>query len=125
MSAPLSERWRRAFSLVEVLVVVVILMVLAAFLMPRYLGNARTKNGRAATPLARAHDTECLYNIRSVRQALEVYKTGDPDSKNAQSLTELRELTPEMRQCPVGKVPYRYDPVTGEVHCPYPGHENY
>ena len=125
MSIQHTRRQCSGFSLIEVLVVLVILMVLAAILMPRYLGNARAKNGKAASALARAHDTECLYNIRSVRQAIEVSKAGDPDAKNPASLTELRELPKELLICPVGKVPYRYNPETGEVHCPYPGHENY
>ena len=115
----------RALGLVEILVVCVILVALAAFLMPRYFGNSRTPAGKPASVMARAHDTECMANIRSVRQAVEVFKTSDPDGKNPQSLTELRELGPDFRQCPVGKVPYRYDPSTGEVHCPYPGHEQF
>ena len=125
MSTLGSLRPRRAFSMIEILVVLVILMVLAAILMPRYLGQSRAKNGRATSALARAHDTECLANLRSVRQAIEVYKTSDLDAKNPASLAELRELPKDLLTCPVGKVPYQYDPETGQVHCPFPGHENY
>lgn len=120
-----SSAFRRAFGLVEILVVCVMLVLLAAFLYPRIAGNSRTKEGKATTPLAKAHDTECMSNIRSVRQSIEAYKVGDTDGKAPQSLTELKELPKDFLKCPVGKVPYTYDPQTGEVHCPFPSHEKF
>jgi hypothetical protein len=110
---------------VEILVVCVMLVLLAAFLYPQIAGNSRTKSGKAATPLARAHDTECMSNIRSVRQSIEVSKVNETDGKLPQSLTELQGLPKDFLQCPVGKVPYKYDPQTGEVHCPFPSHEKF
>lgn len=114
----------RAFGLVEILVVMVILVALAAFLYPRYVGNRRTAEGRAATPLAKAHDTECMMNLRSARQAIAAYRVSD-DEKYPASLTELRELPKECRECVVSHMPYTYNPQTGEVHCPFPAHQSY
>lgn len=113
----------RAFTLVEILVVVVIMIVIAAVLFPRIAGNSRTKDGKAATPTARAHDVECISNLRSCRQAIEVAKAGD-DTKFPSSLAELK-LPSEVTHCVVSKQEYVYNPQTGEVHCPYPGHTSY
>jgi len=41
------------------------------------------------------------------------------------TLAEVRGLGNDMKQCPIGKEPYEYDPATGKVHCPHPGHEKY
>ena len=120
----LRMRRRRAFALVELLVVMVIIVILLA-MVSSYVGNRRTKEGKAATPLAKAHDTECLYNVRSVRQSIEAFRAGDSEGKNPQSLSELKELPKGFTKCPVGHVDYVYDPQTGEVHCPYPSHERY
>ena len=115
---------RLAFSLVEMLVVIVIIVVLAAVLMPRIAGHGRTKEGKATTPLSKTHDTECMVNIRQVRQGIETIKAGDPDSKPPGSLEELR-FPRELTHCAVSKEAYIYDPQTGEVHCPFPAHKSY
>lgn len=118
---------RRGFSLIELLVVAVLLVALGGGLAYFYLGGSKSgKPGeRRVTPITKAHDTECLSNLRSVRQSIAAAHAGDPDEKYPASLTELRELPAELRACPVGKEPYVYEPSTGEVHCPHPGHENY
>jgi len=111
--------------LVEILVVVVLIVAVAAVLYPRYAGNSRTSGGKATTPLAKAHDTECLSNVRSVRQSIAAFKAGDPEEKNPAALTELRELSKDLRECPVSHLPYEYNPQTGEVRCPFPAHQSY
>jgi prepilin-type N-terminal cleavage/methylation domain-containing protein len=118
------SRGRQAFSLVEILVVMVIIVIMLA-MVSSFVGNRRTKEGKAATPMAKAHDTECIANIRSVRQSIEAFKAMDSDGKNPQSLTDLKELPKDFIKCPVGHVEYVYDPRTGEVHCPFPSHERY
>jgi len=115
----------RAFGLVEILVVMVILVALAAFLYPKIVGNRRTADGKAATPLAKAHDTERMSNIRSVRQCIAAFKAGDSEEKNPTELTAMRELSKDLRECPVSHMAYQYNPQTGEVHCPYPAHQSY
>ncbi len=115
----------RAFGLVEILVVMVILVALAAYLYPKYVGNSRTADGKAATPLARAHDTECMTNIHSVRLSISAFKSGDSEEKNPAALTAMRELSKDLRECPVSHMAYQYNPQSGEVHCPYPAHQSY
>jgi prepilin-type N-terminal cleavage/methylation domain-containing protein len=114
----------RAFSLVEMLVVIVIMAVLAAALFPRIAGHGRTTAGKATTPMAKAHDTECMMNIRSARQGIDTLKAGDPDGHPVQSLDELK-LPKELTHCAVSKEAYQYDPGTGLIRCPFPAHSSY
>ena len=39
-------------------------------------------------------------------------------------LSEMKEIS-SISKCPVGGEAYTYNPQTGEVHCPHPGHERY
>ncbi|HLJ55304.1 MAG TPA: prepilin-type N-terminal cleavage/methylation domain-containing protein [Chthonomonadaceae bacterium] len=117
---------RRAFSLIEILVVMAIIVILSGITYGIYIGG-RSKNappGKAHSPMERAKDVVCMEDLRSVRQSIEASRTTDSDNKFPASLDELR-LPAELRACPEGKEPYRYDPATGEVHCVHPGHENY
>ncbi|MEP6757488.1 MAG: type II secretion system protein [Chthonomonadales bacterium] len=120
-----SNRRILGFSLVEILVVLAILVAMSAFIVPRLVGKASIVNGKKVpTPMSRAHDTECISNIRSVRQAIAVAKTSETEEKNPASLSELK-LPAEILKCAEGHQPYVYDPRTGEVHCPQIGHEKF
>jgi competence protein ComGC len=119
-----SRRIVRAFSLVEIMVVLVVLMVLAAVLYPSIAGHGRTKQGKATTPLSKAHDTVCQSNLRSVRQSIEAFKAGDSEERLPASLDELK-LPSEVTHCDVSKEAYLYNPQTGEVHCPFVGHSSF
>lgn len=118
-------RMRRGISLVEILVAIVLVVGVAAFLLPKYLGGA----GKAAglkenrSPISYARDTVCQANLRSVRQVIEAAKAGSGDEPLPASLDGFRELTPDLRKCPVGGEPYRYG--NGQVQCPHVGHEGY
>jgi prepilin-type N-terminal cleavage/methylation domain-containing protein len=117
---------RRAFSLVEILVVVVIMAIIAAVVMPNYLGGGKTKDGKKApTPMSRAHDTECKSNIGQVRLSIQAYGASDGEERKPASLSELRELPASFHKCPVGNEPYQYDATSGQVKCVHPGHESY
>jgi type II secretory pathway pseudopilin PulG len=119
-----TDRRLGAFGLVEILVVMVIIVALAAFLYPKYIGNRRGADGKATTPLAKAHDTECMMNIRSARQSIAAFHATD-DEKYPSSLNDLRELPKECRECVVSHMAYQYNPQTGEIHCPFPAHQGY
>lgn len=118
-------RHRRGFSLIEILVVMVIIVALSAVTYSVFFGHSKNAPpGKAHNPVERAHDTECINNVHQVHLAIMAAQAGDVDGKNPPSLDGLG-LPKEMLSCPVGKVPYSYDPNTGEVHCPYPGHEKF
>ena len=116
---------RTGFSLIELLVVMALMVVLSAGMYKVYLGKGTGKPGEAKTPITATYDSVCLQNLRSVRQCVEAAHTGDTDTKFPAALTEIKELSSDLRACPVGKEPYTYDPQTGEVHCVHPGHDKY
>ena len=119
-------RGRDAFSLIEILVVMAIIVVLSGITYNVYLGHSKNAPpGKAHSPMERVKDVVCMENLRSVRQCLEASRTADTDGKFPGALTEIRELSGELRACPEGKEPYQYDPVIGQVKCIHPGHEKY
>ena len=108
---------RRAFSLVEMLVVVAILCVLAAIVLPRYLGGKDAISGKKiAAPKERAKAIEGVSYLGQINQALQMYKM-DNDDRPPPSLAELKKygVTPEMLLDPNSRQPYGYDPQTGQL----------
>ena len=116
----------RGFSLIELLIAVLLLALLAGGAMYYVNGGGATQTTehgtRKVTPKTRAHDVECQSNLRQVRMAIGMAHDGDPDAKYPASLDELRDIS-SIRKCPDGGENYTYDPQTGEIHCPHPGHE--
>lgn len=116
---------RRAFSLVEILVVIVIIGVLAYFLLPKYLSSTTNAAGKKVdSPINRAKGVECQNNLQQIRAALNMNSMMDEETRPPQSLAELK-LPSSMYSCPVAKVTYRYDPRSRRVACPYPNHQMY
>ncbi len=124
-----SERGSTAFTLIEILVVAAIGIALAMALIPRYTGAGKAKAGpgEPPTPVQRAQSVECMTNLTQIRQALTMSRS--MSERNPASLQELTKqgVTTSMLVCPVGgsQYAYRFDPATGQVGCPYPGHERY
>jgi prepilin-type N-terminal cleavage/methylation domain-containing protein len=115
---------RRAFSLIEILVVIVIIAILAAVLMPRYLSGGVTAGGKKIdSPKQKAQGVECQNNLSQIRLALQTAGISDEEHP-PQNLTELR-LPTSMLTCPVGKTPYQYDPRQKKVWCTYSNHASW
>jgi prepilin-type N-terminal cleavage/methylation domain-containing protein len=113
------------FTLVEMLVVAVILVAIAAFILPSYLGGVSKDGKKGATPMGRARGTVCSSNIRQVRMSIDMAQQTDDEGKFPQSLEELRGLPSEFHKCPDSGEKYVYDAATGKVTCPHPGHERF
>lgn len=128
-------RRRSGWTLVATLITITIMLILAAAL---FMGSgafggstkiSARKDGKGTTVMGAvrydAQDSVCLQNLGTVRQAIQVQQAQDPDSHFPATLEELK-LPKEVTVCDVAPhEPYQYDPATGQVHCPHPGHEKY
>lgn len=84
--------------------------------------TARTVPGQA---LEQGSAVECISNLRSIRQAIEMSKATDEAPPPSLSALSSSGITPSMLSCPVSHRPYQYDPRTGRVWCTTPGHERF
>ncbi|MFN8220588.1 MAG: prepilin-type N-terminal cleavage/methylation domain-containing protein [Fimbriimonadales bacterium] len=122
---------RRAFSLIEILAVMAAIAILATIAtvgLKSFGGGSSRKDGKGETvvgqTMLRAKDEVCRSNIDQIRQMIYVSSTGGEDGYPAK-ITDLKGLPKDFQLCPIGKEEYVYNPATGEVHCPHPGHEKY
>lgn len=82
-------------------------------------GQGKTTVGRAA---ARAKDEVCRSNIRQVRMSIQVSQTTE---ETPMSLADI-PLGDEFKRCSITpNEAYVYDPSSGRVTCPHPGHESF
>ncbi len=119
---------KRGQTLVAALIVIVIILILlVVFLRPTGGQSPRAdKKGYTVLGLARysALDTECKSDLDQVRLALTTAKSSNGDDTFPATLEDLH-IGAQFYKCPVGGERYIYDPQTGEVHCPHPGHEKF
>ena len=112
---------RRAFSLVEILVVAIIIIALAAWLFPKFLSSTKNAAGKTIdSPIQRAKGVECSSNLQQIRQSLQMAGMSE---ERPQSLQELRGIPASMFKCPISGEDYRFDPQSQKVMCPRAGHE--
>jgi len=118
------RRTREAWSLIEILVVLAILLILAIWLIPQYTGRGTEPTGQPRkTPENAALAVQCRNNLQQIRLAIRMSRpTGEEPLPS--SLQEFR-LPAEMMVCPVSKQPYWYDPQMGRAQCPTPTHEGF
>lgn len=119
-------RARRAagLNMIELLVVLVIVVAVAAYLWPRYVGSRSKPSERYTGPISQARDVVCQGNLNQLRAGIQAASTSDPDGKPPSDLSELA-MPADMLKCPTGGEAYRYDSASGRVQCPHPGHEGY
>ncbi len=114
------------FSLIEILVVIALLAILAAYLMPKYLKGGTTPSGKKVdSPMQRAHLVECASNLRQIRAAWQM-ATSAGDENRPQSLADLKTygVSEAMQRCPTGGEPYAFNAPTGRISCSHTGHES-
>jgi len=117
---------RSGFAMVEIMVVLIIITALAALYFgtrgkgeeaePEFEGQAQTTLGKA---VQKAESVECRSYLMQLRQMIQMesMQGGNPAELDPDWGVPLR--------CPVSGYEYRYDPESGQVWCPTPGHEGY
>lgn len=117
---------RGAWGLIGLLIALAIgALIVALFLGPQLkssMGGANTTPGKA---IEKAHDVECQSNVMQIRSAITMYRTEHQAPPPSLADVRLNVSNPNFTKCPVGHEDYVYDPATGTIHCPHPGHENY
>lgn len=129
---------RHAFSLIEILVVIVIIAVLASVLYvgfgsrtlpvsPQDPSEAGRADGQGTTvvggAVARAKDEQCRQQVSQLRQMIDM-QTMSGDAPPT-SLDDVGSQPATFQRCPIGGESYAYDPSSGRVTCPHPGHEGF
>ena len=119
---------QRGFTLIATLITVAIICILMVTMMgglgtempQRKDGMGKTIPGAARL---KAEDEVCRSNLSQVRQALAAARMSSGD----EAATSIRDaqIGDQFYSCPIGHEAYKYDPATGEVHCPHPGHERF
>jgi len=114
-------------TLIGLLVVMAIIMVAVWFIWLRPQGGVERKprfEGEAQTPLGQAlqkgQSVECINYLQQLRMAIQMEKdsTGEwPAALDPKWGVPLK--------CSVSGQPFQYDPRTGRVWDPTPGHEKY
>jgi hypothetical protein len=122
------KKQRGQTAIAMLIVVAIILVLVVVFFGVRKSGDSPRpdKKGYTTVGLVRysALDTQCRNDVEQVRLAIKMaHDTGGDESFPAN--LEATKLGDSFYKCPVGGEKYIYDPATGEVHCPHPGHEKY
>lgn len=107
---------------VAIIAILVVVMMYGGF---RPTTSARKdKLGKTSLGLAKlgAKDDICRSNLKQIRMSIQI--NSSTEDQPPASLDDLK-LPAEMLKCPVGDEKYEYDPATGTVKCPHPGHEEY
>ena len=111
----------RGLALVELLVAIVIIAILATVFYGLW---GRGKGGKAkSTPgeaINEAKGVDCQSRLSQLRMSLsmDMMDSGQPPATIPADASSIST-------CPVSGKPYAYDPRTGQVACPTPGHERY
>jgi len=112
-------QWGLIAMLIAVLIVAILFVVVLLPKMKTSVGGGEKPMPEAA--MDKAKEVQCMSNLRSVRQGIVMYK-----SQNETLPPSMKDLKMGMGadffKCPVGMEPYQYDPNTGAVRCPHPGH---
>ena len=121
-------------TLVATMVTIVIIMILAVVFVKggSVFGMAGEKpakarpDGHGTTVLgavrSEAKDAVCQSNITQLRTAITI---AQQSNETFPAQLEETKLGNDFYSCPIGHERYIYDPATGKVSCPHPGHEKY
>ena len=126
----LRSDWRSTeggyFTLIGLLAAIVIIGILFTLYGGGFTGGSSQPGGAATTiggTKDRAQDVLCQTNLQQLRYAISIHQ-GNMGSYPP-SLGSLESSASLAFTCPVGEEPYEYDPGSGTVRCPHPGHGSF
>ena len=111
-------------TLIGMVLVVLILLAVGAYFLWGRTSEKPPSSDPSTIPKAaldRAQGVDCASHLQQLRAALQMAQMEGAQPPDLASLN----LGPDFLKCPVGGEPYRYDPRTGQVNCPHPGHNRY
>jgi len=114
-------------TMVATMITVVIILILVVATVGFYSQSQRKdKLGNTTIGLVKlaAKDEVCRSNLANLRQSIQVYRSSSGDESNPPTLEDTK-IGSDFYSCPLGHEKYVYDPKTGQVHCPHPGHEKF
>ncbi len=121
---------KRGSAMLGTLITVAIICILLVVFMKGGCGSnlsSTRADGKGKTIVglvkADAQDDVCRSNLAQVRQMIQAAEI-DNDDKPPASLSDVK-VPESMLHCPIGNEAYEYDPATGTVKCPHPGHHKY
>jgi prepilin-type N-terminal cleavage/methylation domain-containing protein len=116
-----NKRNSRGFSLIEILLVMVIIIILSAIYLPKLIGGRDANGKRHATPTQKAQQVATVSYISQIQQAIQMYKSDNEDRfpQNLQELKRYGVMDQMLIDGATGK-PLAYNPETGEVTSPMP-----
>src|SRR6476659_7848030 len=124
---------QRGQTMIASMIVIAIILILAVFLLRGYTnghlgpGSARKDklgNSIPGVSILAAKDDVCRNNLSQDRAAIQIFHTTNGDEGFPSTMEDFK-LGHDFYYCPVGHERYNYDPGTGQIHCPHPGHEKY
>ena len=127
------RRFQRGESILGMLVILVLIIVgfVLYFRLKPPEPGMRRPGGPTSTygqSLEKGKSTDCQNNLRQIRFAITMERTQGGETEapppTLQSL-QSQNIGPQMLKCPVQNQPYQYNPQTGQVWCPTPGHERF
>jgi Tfp pilus assembly protein PilE len=122
-------RHDRGQTLVASLIVIVIILILTVVFFTGGTGGKSSRKDNLGTTMPgvakyAAKDEICKNYLSQIRASVQIYASTNGDQALPEKIEDTH-LGNTFYVCPVGGEKYEYDPKTGKVHCPHPGHENY
>ena len=100
-------------SMIGMLVSLLVIAVLTILVMKNMgINGSKNPEKNIKAPMEKAKSVECTLKVEGLNKEVETYKI--TNEKFPESLDELGQDY----QCPVYKLAYHYDPITGKVWCP-------
>lgn len=129
---------RGSWSLVGLLAVVAVIGLVLFFMFGKSGGPSGVKSdselldqsSQKQTIYGKSMDTakgaDCAERLRQIRMGVQMYRNSSTDESNPPTLRDAGlSVGSDYFRCPVADQPYTYDPASGAVTCPHPGHTSF